>query len=186
MINDVQKKQKIGIVKKQDILENLVNYAYLGIGSNLGKKIYNLELTKYKLSKKEVYVDKSSSFYVTRSWPNPKFPDYINAVLLVKTNLSLIQLFKQIKQIEKSLGRVKAPRNHPRKCDIDILDFNGKFFNLLNIGLTVPHPRMDKRNFVLLPLFEINKKWLHPKNKKKIRYLLNKLDHKSLTSIKQI
>ncbi len=62
MTNDIQRKQKTGIVKKQDILENLVNYAYLAVGSNLGKKIYNLELAKYKLSKKKIYINKSSSF----------------------------------------------------------------------------------------------------------------------------
>ena len=110
-------------MKKQDILESPVNYAYLAIGSNLGKKIYNLELAKYKLSKKGIYLNKSSSFYVTRSWPNPNFPDFINAVLLVKTKLTLIQLFKEVKLIEKSLGRVNTPKNYPRICDIDIIDF---------------------------------------------------------------
>ena len=129
-------------MKKQDILESPVNYAYLAIGSNLGKKIYNLELVKYKLSKIGIYVNKSSSFYITRSWPNPNFPNYINAVLFAKTNLSLPKLFRKIKLIEKSLGRVNAPKNYPRKCDIDIIDFNGKYINLQNIDLTVPHPRM--------------------------------------------
>ena len=171
-------------MKKQDILESPVNYAYLAIGSNLGKKIYNLELAKYKLSKKGIYLNKSSSFYVTRSWPNPNFPDFINAVLLVKTKLTLVQLFQEVKLIEKSLGRVNTPKNYPRICDIDIIDFNGKFLKLLNIDLTVPHPRMDKRNFVLLPLFEINKTWVHPKNNKKITQLLNNLPITSLRSVK--
>tara|TARA_Y100000741_G_scaffold268906_1_gene209144 strand:- start:140 stop:661 length:522 start_codon:yes stop_codon:yes gene_type:complete len=173
-------------VKKQDILENLVNYAYLGIGSNLGKKIYNLELTKFKLSEKGIYIDKSSSFYCTKSWPNPKFPDYVNAVLLINTSLSLIQLFKEIKLIEKTLGRTKTPKNYPRKCDIDIIDFNGKFHNFFNIDLTVPHPRMDNRNFVLLPLFEINKNWVHPKTKKNIVNLISKLKGHDIRSMKFI
>ncbi len=173
-------------MKKQDILENLVNYAYLAIGSNLGKKIYNLEFAKYKLSDKGIYLLKSSSFYITRSWPNLNFPDYVNAVLLVKTNLSLLQLFNQIKLIEKSLGRVKAPKNYPRKCDIDIIDFNGKFFNLHHIDLKVPHQRMNKRNFVLLPLFEINKSWIHPKTKKNIVNLLSNLKVDDIRSVKLV
>ena len=173
-------------MKNQDILENLVNYAYLAIGSNLGKKIYNLEISKYKLSKKGIYIDKSSSFYYTKSWPNPKFPNYVNAVLLVKTNLTILKLFKEIKLIEKSLGRVKTKKNYPRKCDIDIIDFNGRYIDFINIDLKVPHPRMEKRNFVLLPFFEINKSWKHPITKKKIVDLIKSLSIKNLTSIKQM
>ena len=172
-------------MKNQDILENLVNYAYLAIGSNLGKKIYNLEISKYKLSKKGIYIDKSSSFYYTKSWPNPKFPNYVNAVLLVKTNLTILKLFKEIKLIEKSLGRVKTKKNYPRTCDIDIIDFNGKFLNFANVDLTVPHPRMEKRNFVLLPLYEINKKWIHPKTKKNIVNLIANLPDGDIRTIKQ-
>ncbi len=182
----MQKKQKIGIVKKLDILENQVNYAYLAIGSNLGKKIYNLELIKYELSKKKVYVAKSSSFYKTKSWPNPKFPDFVNAVLYIKTNLSLQQLFKQVKLIEKLLGRVKKPKYYPRICDIDIIDFNGKIFDYLKINLIVPHPSMEKRNFVLMPLYEINKNWIHPKTKKNVVNLISKLKYKDIRSIKLI
>jgi len=173
-------------VKKQDILENRVNYAYLAIGSNLGKKIFNLIKAKYKLSTNGICIVKSSGLYVTKSWPNPKFPEFINAVLFIKTNLSLTQLFKQIKLIEKSLGRVNAQKNYPRICDVDIIDFNGKFFNLKNIDLTIPHPRMEKRNFVLLPLYEINKTWTHPKTKKNIVNLLSNLKGDDIRSIKLI
>jgi len=171
-------------VKKQDTLENQVNYAYLAIGSNLGKKIFNLIKTKYKLFTNGISLVKSSSLYVTKSWPNSKFPDFINAVLFVRTNLSLTQLFKQIKLIEKSLGRVKTQKNYPRTCDIDIIDFNGKFFNLKNIDLKVPHTSMEKRNFVLLPLYEINKTWIHPKTKKNIVNLLSNLKSDDIRSIK--
>ncbi len=171
-------------MKKQDTLENQVNYAYLAIGSNLGKKIFNLIKTKYKLFTNGISLVKSSSLYVTKSWPNSKFPDFINAVLFVRTNQSLTQLFKQIKLIEKSLGRVKTQKNYPRTCDIDIIDFNGKFFNLKNIDLKVPHTSMEKRNFVLLPLYEINKTWIHPKTKKNIVNLLSNLKSDDIRSIK--
>ena len=69
-------------MKRQDTLESQVNYAYLAIGSNLGKKIMNLEFAKYKLSQAGVKIIKSSGFYITKSWPNPRFPDYVNAVIL--------------------------------------------------------------------------------------------------------
>ena len=89
MISVIQKKPKIGIVKKQDTLENQANYAYLALGSNLGSKINNLEYAKYKLSKIGVKIIKSSSYYHTKSWPNINFPDFINSVLLIKTDLVL-------------------------------------------------------------------------------------------------
>ena len=173
-------------MKKQDTLGNQVNYAYLALGSNLGKKIKNLELAKYQLFKNDVKIIKTSSFYLSKSWPNSKFPEFINAVLLVKTKLLLPELFKQIKLIEKLLGRFKAPKNYPRICDIDIIDFNGKClstsFNFQKIE--VPHLNMHKRNFVLIPLYEINQNWLHPKTKKKIVKLLCSLSDNEFRSIK--
>ena len=86
------------------------------------------------------------------------------------------------------MGRIDSPKNYPRICDIDIIDFNNECLNIsyLNNKITVPHVSLHKRNFVLIPLFEINKKWLHPRNKKKISHLINKLDVNSLSSIKQI
>ena len=173
-------------MKKQDILENQVNYAYLAIGSNLGNKIKNLELAKYQLYKNDVKIIKTSSYYRSKSWPNSKFPEFVNAVLLVKTKLLLPDLFKQIKLIEKLLGRVKSTKNYPRICDIDIIDFNGKClstsFNFQRIE--VPHLNMHKRNFVLIPLYEINQNWFHPKTKKKIVKLLCSLPDNEFRSIK--
>jgi len=173
-------------VKKQDTLGNQANYAYLALGSNLGKKIKNLELAKYHLYKNDVKIIKTSSFYLSKSWPNSKFPEFINSVLLVKTKLLLPELFKQIKSIEKSIGRAKAPKNFPRICDIDIIDFNGKCLSTsINLqSIEVPHLNMHKRNFVLMPLYEINQNWFHPKIKKNIVKLLCSLPDNDLKSIK--
>ena len=174
-------------MKSQDILENQVNYAYLALGSNLGKKIKNLELAKYKLSEIGVKIIKTSHFYTTKSWPNSKFPDFINSVLLVKTKLLLPELFKQIKTIEKSLGRKKAPKNYPRTCDIDIIDYDQKIFKSKSLtNLILPHPFMEQRNFVLLPLFEISSNWVHPVKKISINKLINSLNVEDLRSIKLI
>ena len=175
-------------MKKQDFLENQVNKAYLSIGSNLGKKKKNLELTKYLLNCFNIEVLKSSSFYESRSWPNKNFPDYYNIVILVKTKFGVIDLYKKIKKIEKILGRKIAPKNHPRVCDIDIIDFNGLSIsvNYRKNEIILPHKRMHTRNFVLLPLYEINKGWYHPKIKKNIVNLMSNLPILDLTSIKLI
>ena len=99
-----------------------------------------------------------------------------------------MNLFFIIKDIEKKLGRKKTLINRPRICDIDIIDYGGQIYKLSdnNNKLTIPHPRLHNRNFVLFPLFEIEKNWKHPSKKTKIHDLIRKLDNSSLYSIKQI
>ena len=97
-------------------------------------------------------------------------------------------VFFIIKKIEKKLGRKKSNLNSPRTCDIDILDYNGFVYNLQinHKKLIIPHARLHNRNFVLFPLYEIEKGWKHPLKKTKIQDLIRKLDNYSLSSIKQI
>ena len=97
-----------------------------------------------------------------------------------------MKLFREIKLIEKSLGRVKTLKNYPRTCDIDIIDFNGKCLSIkLNQHkIEVPHSNMHNRNFVLVPIYEINRNWVHPKFKKNIVKLLYALPNNDLRSIK--
>ena len=173
-------------MKKQDISENLVNQAYLAIGSNLGNKINNIEIAKFELEKYKIKILKSSSNYISKSWPDPTMPNYINIILKIKTSLSPLELLKICNVIELKLGRVRGKKNAPRKCDIDIIDYDKKILNEKNGQLILPHPRMSTRNFVLLPLFEVDKAWKHPKSKIYIVNLINSLPVKDLRSIKQI
>jgi len=175
-------------VKKQDILENQVNEVYLGLGSNLGNKINNINKALYLISDKNTRIVKISSHYESLSWPKKSFPKYINIVIKIITNLSPSSLFIKLKKIEKDLGRLKNPKNYPRECDIDILDFNQKKINLYvyDEKLLIPHPRMFNRLFVLLPLFEIAKNWKHPISLKKIDILITNVIDKDLTTIKLI
>ena len=175
-------------MKKQDIIENQAKKVYLALGSNLGNKRKNLELAKYKLNISGINILKTSRFYLTKSWPNKKFPDYYNLILLVKTKLKLVDLFKKIKFIEKYIGRKDSLKNHPRVCDIDIIDFNKEclYISYFNNKINVPHISLHKRNFVLIPLYEINKRWIHPKSKKNIVRLISSLSTNDLRSIKVI
>jgi len=186
MIKEPLKKIEIGIVKKQDILENLVNLAYLAIGSNLGNRINNIEITKVELERYKIKILKASSNYISESWPDPSMPNYINIIIKIKTSLTPLELLKICNLIELKMGRVRLKKNAPRTCDIDIIDYNKKIFSEKNRKLILPHPLMDKRNFVLLPLFEIEKSWKHPKSKINIVNLINSLPIKDLRSIKQI
>jgi 2-amino-4-hydroxy-6-hydroxymethyldihydropteridine diphosphokinase len=173
-------------VKKQDISENLAKPAYLGIGSNLGDKISNIEITKAELEKYKIKILKSSSKYMSKSWPDPSMPNYINIIIKIKTSLVPLELLKICNLIELKLGRVRGKKNSPRTCDIDIIDYDKKILIKKNSQLILPHPRMSKRNFVLIPLFEIDRSWIHPKSKINIVNLINSLPVKNLRSIKQL
>jgi len=171
-------------VIKQDLLENQVKLSYLALGSNLGNKFQNLEKAKFEIERHKIKIIKSSSNFLSVSWPDPSKPKFINLVLKIKTSLSAIELLKVCNSIEEKLGRVRSKKNDPRSCDIDIIDYDQKIIKKEN--LILPHPRMNKRNFVLLPLFEINKSWEHPESKVNIVKLINSLPIKDLRSIKQI
>ena len=163
--------------------ENLVKSIYLGIGSNLGNKRRNIEKSKFNLIINNIKILKCSSYYESLSWPNPSNPKFLNIVLEIETNFTPLELIKKCKKIEKKLGRKKLPKNSPRECDIDIIDFRNK---KTTGNLILPHPRMDTRNFVLLPLFEINKDWKHPILKVNIKELISSLSNSDIRSIKQI
>ena len=163
--------------------ENLVDSIYLSIGSNLGNKRENIEKAKFNLILNNIKILKCSSYYESLSWPNPNNPKFLNIVLEIDTDFSPLELINKCKEIEKRLGRKKLPKNSPRECDIDIIDFKNK---KAAGDLILPHPRMDKRNFVLLPLFEINKDWKHPILKVDIRKLISSLSNSDIRSIKQI
>ena len=156
---------------------------YIGIGSNLGNRIENITKAKYFLDLNGINITKSSSYYETLSWPDPNKPKFINIVIQSNTKASPEKLLKIFKSIEKKLGRKKKSKNSPRTCDIDIISYNQK---ILTGNITIPHKRMHRRNFVLIPLFELNKNWFHPKTNENIKKLIFSLSIKDIRSIKHI
>ena len=163
--------------------EKQAKIIYLSIGSNLGNRKKNIEKTKFRLYFKGINIIKSSNYYETLSWPNPNNPKFYNIILKTSSDLKILELLKICKQIEKSLGRKKAPKNSPRTCDIDIIDYNQKI--TVN-GINVPHPRMHLRNFVLIPLFEIEKNWRYPNSERYIKNLIFSLSNSDIRSIKLV
>ena len=156
---------------------------YIGIGSNLGNRINNIEKTKYFLNLNGVNITKSSSYYETLSWPDSSKPKFINVIIQSDTKFSPKKFLEIFKSIEKKLGRKKNKKNSPRTCDIDVISYSQK---IVTGNISIPHKRMHKRNFVLIPLYELNKNWQHPKMKKNIKKLIFSLPIKDITSIKKI
>ncbi len=129
--------------------------AYLGLGSNLGERLDNLQEAVDQLNASpETRVLRSSRVYETDPVGGPSQPDYLNAVIEVETALDARELLEVCLSIEDALGRVREERWGPRTIDIDLLTFGAE--EISDEELTVPHPRMHERGFVLLPLLELD------------------------------
>jgi 2-amino-4-hydroxy-6-hydroxymethyldihydropteridine diphosphokinase len=149
---------------------------YLGLGSNLGDRMDNLTSAVKRLSRK-IRIKKLSSVYETKPMYIKEQPLFLNSVLSASTKLAPSELLHFIKDIESDLGRQASFRNAPRLIDIDILFYGDQVIN--SPDLTIPHPRIIERAFVLMPLTEIAPKLVHPVSRKKISDLLARAEGKN-------
>ena len=128
--------------------------AFLGLGSNLGDRLANLQAAADAMQTEPgLRVTASSRVWETTPVGGPPQPDYLNAVIRVETDLSARDLLDVARRIEARLGRVRKERWGARTLDVDILLFDEERID--ESDLVVPHPRMAERAFVLLPLLEL-------------------------------
>lgn len=136
---------------------------YLGLGTNLGDKEANLRTAIYKLQERIGKQVSLSSFYETAPWGFKSDHSFLNTAIGLETNLSPIEVLHITQEIEKELGRTKKSVNgsySDRLIDIDILLYDNLV--LQTPELTVPHPLMTERDFVMKPLIEIAGNAIHP------------------------
>lgn len=131
--------------------------AYLGLGSNIGDTRYNLDKAVELLNNhKDIEVRKVSSYYETAPVGYTDQEWFLNIVIEIGTGLDPYELLKVCNNVEAELKRERIIRWGPRTIDVDVLLYDG--FISVDPELTVPHPRMTERAFVILPLMEINDK----------------------------
>ncbi len=144
---------------------------YVLIGGNIGDRRNNLEVAICWLQKEIGQVIGSSGVYETEAWGNNDQPDFYNQVHIINTQLPAEEAMDKILDIEEKMGRVRTIKNAERIIDIDILFFNKEIINVT--GLTVPHPEIANRRFVLAPLDELSPGFVHPVLHKSIHELLS-------------
>ena len=142
---------------------------YLSIGGNLGDRLSNLKRCVELIAESIGDIQTKSSVYETKAWGNENQPDFFNIAISVETALDPYQLLEQIHDIELKLGRNRLQHWGERTIDIDILFYDEMVIK--TDKLTIPHPLIQERMFVLEPLNEIFPKFIHPILKKSVKEL---------------
>lgn len=146
---------------------------FLLLGSNLGDRQLYLNEAIEHISNSIARVTKISSVYETASWGKTDLPDYLNQVIVLKTELPALEVLTKILNIENVLGRRREEKWGSRTIDIDILFYGQSVINEPN--LQVPHPELHNRRFTLDPLAEIAPQFVHPLLNKNILQIKSEL-----------
>ena len=137
-------------------------FVHLGLGSNLGDRKEFLSMACNYLSSQVITGFRASSIYESEPLLKMKQSKYFNMVVCGLTVLSPKDLLKKCQQIEISLGRIRREHWGSREIDIDILSYGNRTINKDNF--VIPHPEIENRSFVLMPMLELSPEWLHPEN----------------------
>jgi 2-amino-4-hydroxy-6-hydroxymethyldihydropteridine diphosphokinase len=148
------------------------NKVFLGLGSNLGNREENLLKAQKLINKKVGKVHSKSSIYETAAWGITEQNAFLNQVLEIETVFSPNAVLHLLLKIEKNMGRIREIKWGERSIDIDVLYYNNEIISTEN--LVVPHPFIQERKFVLVPLCEIAPVFIHPKLKQSNLELLEK------------
>jgi len=162
-----------------------VNKAYIGFGANLpyAKRAPadTIKGAKSALIAKGVRVLRFSRLWQSPAWPDPTEPTYVNAVAQVVTTLPPFALLRTLRGIERQFGRRRSFRNAPRTLDLDLLSY--ETLCLRTLHLTLPHPGIESRAFVLLPMRDVAPNWRLPGRDKALDRLVRSLSEESRDAV---
>jgi 2-amino-4-hydroxy-6-hydroxymethyldihydropteridine diphosphokinase len=135
----------------------------IALGANLtspaGAPRETLKAALSELAARGITIEKQSGFYRTPAWPDPSDPPFVNAVASVRTALAPASLLNVLHEVEREFGRARGRANAPRTLDLDLIDYDGR---IEQGPPQLPHPRMESRAFVLVPLRDVAPDWRHP------------------------
>ncbi len=151
-----------------------MNGIYLITGGNMGNRVDLLGECATQIEQQIGKVTRKSGLYETAAWGNTDQPAFLNQVLFLKTTLNPKQVLHQSLSIEQEMGRIRNQKWEARIIDIDILFFNQDIIQ--ENHLTIPHPHIAHRRFVLVPLCEIAPKFVHPVSKHTVESLLEQCE----------
>lgn len=156
----------------------------IALGANLpslaGTPAQTLEAALLELPPAGITIEKRSGFYLSAAWPDPADPPFVNAVAAIRTDLAPPALLAVLHKIEARFGRERSEPNAPRTLDLDILDYEGR---IEEGPPQLPHPRMQDRAFVLLPLREVAPEWRHPVSGRTVSELIERLPSSGITRL---
>ncbi|MEW9080067.1 2-amino-4-hydroxy-6-hydroxymethyldihydropteridine diphosphokinase [Terrisporobacter glycolicus] len=160
-----------------------MNKAYLGLGTNMGhREGYLRQACKTLQEHVKINISKISKVYETKAWGYTEQDDFLNICMEIETSLSSIELLEVCHAIEEMLNRERVIKWGPRTIDVDILFFNNIISN--DERLTLPHPRIRERAFVLIPLMDLNKGLTI--DNEPISYYLSKLSKEERDEVKEV
>lgn len=143
---------------------------YFILGSNEGNREKNLQFARDYMQKNMGELLSQSNIYETANWGSDEWPAHLNQAVAIKTSLSPEHILKHIKEAEGQAGRTRIVRWGPRTLDIDILFYDDRV--VATQDLTIPHPLIAERRFVLAPLVEIAADYIHPLTGEDIKTML--------------
>ena len=158
---------------------------YIAFGANLSNPKRTFRAAIKALEAQGLKIVKLSGLWQSPSWPAGQgHPDYLNGAAQVEFDGSAAELLEILMSVETELGRERSERNAPRTLDLDILDFKGVILDRPN--LTLPHPRMLSRGFVLFPLEQIAKHWKDPNSNRPIIEFIGELPFDDVKTMKYV
>lgn len=167
-----------------NILPIAMPRVFLSLGSNQGDRLENLRQSLKRIEGiKGIEIKKLSSIYETEPVGFKKQRDFLNMVIEISTELEPHYLLKSLQSIEKELGRERTFKGGPRTIDIDILYYGNLI--LKDPMLIIPHPEIENRRFVLIPLNEIAPEFNVPGGEGSVRHLLERCPDKSRVQLKR-
>jgi 2-amino-4-hydroxy-6-hydroxymethyldihydropteridine diphosphokinase len=146
----------------------------ISLGANLpsaaGPPEATLRAVLRSFGMRGIRVERQSRFYRSAAWPDPSDPPFVNAIALVTTELVPAELLRVLHEVEAEFGRERGKKNAPRTLDLDLIAYGGR----IEEGQPqLPHPRMETRAFVLVPLRDVAPEWRHPVSGRTVSELIS-------------